>query len=88
MTQELLYLTQHGDATPFHLIGHLYLFFDAMLRCITSEQCSRQNKRLQDYYIRESLSFIEQNFQNDITVENIAEVCGLNRSYFGKIFKK
>lgn len=87
MTQELLHLTEHSDATPFHLIGHLYLFFDAMLRSITSEQSSRQNKRLQDFYIRESLSFIEQNFQNDITVENIAEVCGLNRSYFGKIFK-
>ena len=31
---------------------------------------------------------MEQNFQNDITVENIAYSCGLNRSYFGKIFRE
>lgn len=37
--------------------------------------------------VKEALSFIEQNFQNDISVEDIASTCGLNRSYFGKIFK-
>jgi len=86
MVQEMLYLTEHGDSSPFHLIGHLYLFFDAMLQSITSET-NTQQKRLQDYYIHEALSYIEQNFQNDITVEDIAKICGLNRSYFGKIFK-
>ena len=42
---------------------------------------------LRDFYIHEALNYIEHNFQNDITVEDIADVCGLNRSYFGKIFK-
>ena len=41
---------------------------------------------MRDFYIKEALTFIEQNFQNDITVEDIADSCGLNRSYFGKIF--
>ena len=86
MVQEMLYLTENGGSSPFHLIGHLYLFFDAMLRSITPET-NTNRKRLQDYYIHESLSYIEQNFQNDISVEDIAKVCGLNRSYFGKIFK-
>lgn len=86
VVQEMLYLTEHGEASPFHLIGHLYLFFDAMLKSITPETNTHQ-KRLQDYYIHEALSYIEQNFQNDITVEDIAKICGLNRSYFGKMFK-
>lgn len=86
MVQEMLYLTEHGEASPFHLIGHLYLFFDAMLKSITPETNSHQ-KKLQDYYIHKALSYIEQNFQNDITVEDIAKICGLNRSYFGKMFK-
>ncbi len=46
-----------------------------------------QTGKLQDFYVREALSFIEQNFQNDISVEDIAAFCNLNRSYFGKIFK-
>ena len=86
MVQEMLYLIENGKASPFHLIGHLYLFFDAMLRSITPET-NTGRKRLQDYYIHEALTYIEQNFQNDITVEDIAKICGLNRSYFGKIFK-
>ena len=36
--------------------------------------------------MKEAFAFIEQNFQNDISVEDIAATCGLNRSYFGKIF--
>ena len=86
MVQEMLYLTGQEDFSPFHLIGHLYLFFDAMLQSIAPEANTSQ-KRLQDYYIHEALTYIEQNFQNDITVEDIAKICGLNRSYFGKIFK-
>ena len=46
----------------------------------------KQDGSIRDFYIKEALSFIEQNFQNDISIEDIAACCGLNRSYFGKIF--
>ena len=45
-----------------------------------------QSGKIRDFYIKEALSYIEQNFQNNITIEDIAAFCGLNRSYFGKIF--
>ena len=86
MKDEMLYISANGNAAPFHLIGHLHLFFDALLRSITPEQSSN-TKRLQDYYVRDALTYIEQNFQNDISVEDIAKFCGLNRSYFGKLFR-
>ena len=44
--------------------------------------------RVRDFYIKEALNYIEQNFQNDISIENIASFCGLNRTYFGRIFKE
>ena len=43
---------------------------------------------MSDYYIKEAINYIEQNFQNNITIEDIAKVCGINRSYFGKIFRR
>lgn len=86
MLEEMLYIAQHGDASPFHLIGHLYLFIDYFTQSAASMKL-RQGGRLRDFYIQEALVFIEHNFQNDITVEDIAATCGLNRSYFGKIFK-
>lgn len=86
MMNEMLYIAQHGNMPPLHLIGHLYLFLDAFTRSIASMRISKGG-RLRDFYIHEAITFIEQNFQNDISVEDIADTCGLNRSYFGKIFK-
>lgn len=42
---------------------------------------------MSDYYIKEAINYMEQNFQNNISIEDIAAVCGINRSYFGKIFR-
>ena len=83
---EMLYIVRHSEETPFHLIGHLYLFLDYLTRS-AAQLYTPKHSKLRDFYIKESLTFIEQNFQNDISVEDIASVCGLNRSYFGKIFK-
>ena len=85
MKDEMLYIVNHKEESPFHLIGHLYLFIDSLVCSSTSAQISKGNS-LRDFYIKEAFSFIEQNFQNDISVEDIAASCGLNRSYFGKIF--
>lgn len=85
MKEEMLYIVHHKDETPLHLIGHLYLFLDSLVRSSPAPQ-PVQGGRLRDFYIKEAFSFIEQNFQNDISVEDIAAACGLNRSYFGKIF--
>lgn len=85
MMNEMMYIVQHSAETPLHLIGHLYLFLDYFMRSARSVRVN-QNGRLQDFYIKEALTFIEQNFQNNISVEDIADSCGLNRSYFGKIF--
>ncbi len=87
MKNEMLYIVNHKEASPFHLIGHLYLFMDSLLHSSAGTQLSRGNS-LRDFYIKEAFSFIEQNFQNDISVEDIAASCGQNRSYFGKIFRE
>ncbi len=87
MKQEMLYIVNHKNESPFHLIGHLYLFIDSFVRSATSGQINKGNS-LRDFYIKEAFSYIEQNFQNDISIEDISAFCGLNRSYFGKIFRE
>ena len=85
MMEEMLYLSRHPEESPFHLIGHLYLFLDYFMRSAATVHV-KQNGSIRDFYVKEALSYIEQNFQNDISVEDISASCGLNRSYFGKIF--
>lgn len=87
MKEEMMYMVKHKDASAFHLIGHLYLFLDLLTRS-SVQMPPRSQSKLRDFYIKEAISFVEQNFQNDISVEDIAAVCGLNRSYFSKLFKK
>ena len=87
MMDEMLYLSRHSEESPFHLIGHLYLFLDYFMRSAATVHV-KQNGSIRDFYIKEALSYIEQNFQNNITIEDVASVCGINRSYLGKIFKK
>lgn len=87
MLSEMMYLVEHKDMPPLHLIGHGYLFLDFLTRS-AANVTSQKSGRVRDFYIKEALTYMEQNFQNDISVEDIAATCGLNRSYFGKIFKE
>lgn len=87
MMKEMNYIAENGSSSPLHIIGHLYLFLDFLAHSTEGIKVNHGSK-LRDFYIHEALEFISHNFQNDISVENIADVCGLNRSYFGKIFKQ
>ena len=87
LTKEMHYIIEHAKESPFHLIGHMYLFLDYLIRSSKISQ-HESNSKMSDYYIKEAINYIEQNFQNDISIEEIASVCGINRSYLGKIFKK
>lgn len=42
---------------------------------------------LQRYYVDKSIRYIQCKYPQDISVEDVAEYCGLNRSYLGKLFR-
>lgn len=86
LADEMLYIVNHPQESSFHLIGHLYLFLDYLLQSAKSATLISSG-RMSDYYIKEAINYMEQNFQNTISIEDIAAVCGINRSYFGKIFR-
>ena len=83
LADEMLYIVNHPQESSFHLIGHLYLFLDYLLQSAKSATLISSG-RMSDYYIKEAINYMEQNFQNTISIEDIAAVCGINRSYFGK----
>ena len=83
----MLYIARNADATPLHLIGHLCLFLDSLIRSSSTRKLFHGGK-LKDFYIQEAINFMEHNFQRDLTIEEIADVCKLNRSYFSKLFKE
>jgi AraC-like DNA-binding protein len=86
MVKEMNYIISHPKESSFHLLGHLYLFFDYFIQSAKSTRLT-QSSKMSDYYIQEAIHYMEQNFQNDISIEEIAAVCGINRSCLGKIFR-
>ena len=81
----MLYIARQTDASPLHLIGHLCLFLDRLILSSSARKPLHGGK-LKDFYIQEAINFMEHNYQRDLTVEEIADVCRLNRSYFSKLF--
>lgn len=82
----MLYIADHPNESTLHLIGYLYLFVDALVQS-SSTRLSAQGNQLKDFYIQEAVNYIEQNYHRNLTVEEIADTCRLNRSYFSKLFK-
>ena len=83
----MLYIAEHSNASALHLIGYLFLFVDALVRSSVT-RLSAQGNQLKDFYIQEAVNYIEQNYQRNLTVEEVADACRLNRSYFSKLFKE
>ncbi len=82
----MLYISHHDQASPLHLIGHLCLFMDRLVQSSATRRELRGGQ-LRDFYIQEAITFMEHNYPREITVEDLANVCKLNRSYFSKLFK-
>lgn len=86
LENEMMYIVNHSDASPVHLIAHGFLFLDQLVQS-SADRRHNSERRLRDFYIREALTFIERNYQRDISIEEVAAECGLDRSYFGKVFR-
>jgi YesN/AraC family two-component response regulator len=86
MKNELLSIVTDKNSLPLATIGHMYLFMSAL---ITSSSMRKKvaGGSMRDFYARESLTFIEQHYQEEIDVKDITAFCGLDRSYLGKVFK-
>ena len=82
----MLYIADHSERSTLHLIGQLCLFLDALIQSSATRRELRGGQ-LQDFYIQEAVIYMEHNYQRELTVEEIADACKLNRSYFSKLFK-
>lgn len=86
ITENLMFLINNPTAPDPAILGHLYLFFYSLLEN-SSFNREKKSSSLQEFYVREAINYIERNYSQNISVEDIATYCNLDRSYFGKIFK-
>ena len=88
LKEELMAIVDNPYRSSINQIGHLYLFFDALIRSSVNRKTVVQSGKMRDTYIREAISFIELNYGRAISVEDIADFCNINRSYLNRLFKE
>lgn len=66
--------------------GHLYLVFQILFAYCCEKQSSRRNQKSLEK-MKFIVKYIENNYMNRITIEEIAHVMGLSQSHFMKFFK-
>jgi len=87
LRDQLLYFTENPTRSPMHLVGRLSLFLDDLVEF--SGHRREMGKRIrQDFYIKEAVAYIQQNYHREITVDEVADFCKLDRSYFSRKFKE
>jgi len=86
MAATLMYIITNATNPPLELIGHFYIFMNAL---VSSSAKSNDTTRtsLREFYVQEAIAYIELNYHRDISVQDIADYCNLHRSYLNRIFK-
>lgn len=87
MRDEMLTIIHNKGDSSLFLIGHLYLFLNYFIQS-SFNHTELTGGKLKDLYIREAITFLEQNYSHAITIEDMAQFCNLNQSYLGKIFRE
>ena len=76
-----------NNSNRLKIDGLLYLFIGNLIE--NNKYMDKENSNTQvDEYINISIDFINNNYSNNIKVNDIANYVGLNRSYFSNLFTK
>lgn len=76
LQEQMLFLVNHSQDSPLRQIGYGFLFLDQLVQSSASHQ-AQSPRRLRDFYMKEALSFIEQHYSEDISIEDMSNLATL-----------
>lgn len=82
-------LDQALVADRFRMTGYLFMLISEMVNSVSQLDINRKvifNSK--EEYVKNAVSYIEKNYSDKLGVSEIVRYVGLNRSYFGVIFKE
>lgn len=85
LQEQMLYFSEHASRSPLHLVGRLSLFLDDLIEFSDSRQEIGQRSQ-RDFYINEAVVYIQQNYHRELTVDEVAGFCKLNRNSPNTLF--
>jgi len=85
LKEKFLSIVDSINRPPIELIGNFYLLFSMLIEASAARK-KPPGDSLRAFYVNEAINYMEQHYQEKITIDDIAAYCSLNRSYLGKIF--
>lgn len=79
-------IRNHSQHESF-LIAQLYLLVDHLIRFSKHSPQQRPNE-IHSFYIREAIHYIQDHYMDNPSVDQLADICHLNRNYFTRLFKQ
>ena len=70
------------------LLGLLYLFLSQLMEQNGKESFSDHPENRKENYIKKAIEYISMNYSRRMSIAEIAQYIGLDRSYLGSIFRK
>lgn len=83
----LSHIIENPRESSLNMMGYMYLFLDSLIKTSINRKFTKTDD-LKNFYVREALNYIERCYGTDMSIEDIANYCGLNRNYFSKLFKE
>lgn len=84
---EMLKLNEMDYSNELKIEGLLYFFMSKLVET-RKDVFSQKAYKSAELYLEKSIEFIENNYSNNIKINDIATYIGINRSYLTHIFKK
>ena len=85
--EPLLFHILEEHEQEYACLGKLYEFFQQMILLAGYNQASPEKSASSGHYVEMVMHYISEKFSEPIHIQEIADFCGLDRSYLGKIFR-
>jgi AraC-like DNA-binding protein len=85
IVNEMINYKSPTEENELKLHGLLFLFMAELVGNAEKQNIADNGQK--DLYIKKCIEYIEKNFSHDISISDLAEYIGLNRSYLSSIFK-
>lgn len=84
--EECMIDTLRHNREEYICIGNLYRLFQYMIDTSSNKPADKEQDKSMKY-IKDVISFITKKYAEPIKIQDIADACGLDRSYLSKLFK-
>ena len=86
MAAALQYLLDNPKSPKLELMGNFYLFMNSLVQS-SANKVTKAGDTVQDFHVQKAIAYIKRNSSHDITVQDIADFCHINRSYLSRVFR-